>query len=281
MTDIPGHTATLAAVGRALHLSTVHERLIEDRLALDLAGEPGVALMAQLTATTPTEALEGLGVAFAIRARLVEDMVARSLGAGVAQYVILGAGLDTFALRRRGLVEKLRVFEVDRAPAQEWKRTRLAELRIPVPHGLTFVPADFEADALEEGLLRAGFTSRSPALVSWIAVTQYLSLEAIERTLRWAAGLPGGSRLVLTYVVPPEELPELARAGLAWTRLQAAARGEPFLSLFSPIEMAAALRRAGFDTVEHVSDAELRRVYLAAWPDAPLTGIERMVIATV
>ena len=157
----------------------LYTSLIEDRLALDLAGEPGVALMAQLTATTPIEALEGLGLAFAIRARFVEDMVARSLGAGVAQYVILGAGLDTFALRRRGLVEKLRVFEVDRAPAQEWNRTRLAELRIPVPHGLTFVPADLEADALEEGLLRAGFTSRSPALVSWIAVTQYLSLRCV------------------------------------------------------------------------------------------------------
>lgn len=281
MTDVPGHTATLAAVGRALHLSTVHVRLIEDRLALDLAGESGVALMAQLTATTPAEALEGLGLAFAIRARFVEDMVARSHGAGVPQYVILGAGLDTFALRRRDLVEKLRVFEVDRAPAQEWKRARLAELRIPVPDGLAFVPTDFEADDLEGGLFRAGFTSLSPALVSWIAVTQYLSLEAIERTLRWAAGLPKGSRLVLTYVVPPEELPELARAGLAWTRSQAAARGEPFLSLFRPTEMAAALRRAGFAAVEQVSDAELRREYLEAWPDAPFTGIERIVIATV
>jgi len=237
--------------------------------------------MAQLTATTPPDALEGLGLAFAVRARVVEDLVARAARAGVAQYVILGAGLDTFAYRRSDLSAQLRVFEVDRAAAQAWKRTRLAELGIPCPSGLTFVPLDFEAGDVGRELSRAGLDPMAPAVVSWIGVTQYLGRTAIDRTLRWAAGLPPPSRLVLTYVVPPDQLSELAQAGLAWTRSQAEARGERFLSLLRPDEMAVALRDAGFASVEPVEDDDLRRRYLADWPDAPLTGIERMAVATV
>jgi hypothetical protein len=87
--------------------------------------------------------------------------------------------------------------------------------------------------------------------------------------------------LVLTYVVPPDQLPELAQAGLAWTMSQAAVRGEPFRSLFRPREMAARLRDAGFTNVELVKDDELRRLYLERWPEATLTGIERIVVAGV
>ena len=279
--DGPGHTVTLAAVGRALHLSTQHERLIEDHLALDLAGPAGAALMAQLTAQTPPAALEGLGLAFALRARFVEDLVAEATDAGVSQYVILGAGLDTFAYRRSDLTGRLRVYEVDRPGAQAWKRARLAELGVAVPAGLVFVPVDFEAGDVGSDLSRGGFDLTATAVVSWIAVSQYLGRSAIDRTLRWAAQLPAGSRLVLTYVVPPDQLSELAQAGLAWTRSQAEARGEPFLSLFRPDEISAAMRDAGFASVEQVGDGALRHRYLQGWPDAPLTGIERLAVATV
>ena len=195
--------------------------------------------------------------------------------------MVLGAGLDTFAHRRTDLVERLRIFEVDRPAAQAWKRERLQSLGIAPPSTLSYAPVDFETDHLGEALAASGFDPASPAVVSWMAVTQYLGREAIDRTLRWAASLPATSRLVLTYVVPPDQLPELARAGLAWTMGQAGGRGEPFLSLFRPGEIAAALRGAGFRSVELVEDAELRRLYLRGWPDAPLTGIERMAVAQV
>ncbi len=279
--DVPGHTVTLAAVGRALHLSTAHQRLIEDHLALDLSGPAGATLMAQLTAQTTPAALEGLSLAFALRARFVEDLVGRATDAGVSQYVILGAGLDTFAYRRSDLVGRLRVYEVDRHQAQAWKRARLGELGLAAPAGLAFVAVDFEADDLGRELSRSGFDPTASAVVSWIAVSQYLSREAIDHTLRWAARLPAGSRLVLTYVVPPDQLSELAQAGLEWTRSQAEARGEPFLSLFRPDEISATLREAGFMEVEQVEAEEMQRRYLPDWPDAPLTGIERVAMATV
>jgi methyltransferase (TIGR00027 family) len=268
-------------VGRALHLSTAHQRLIEDHLALDLSGPAGAALMAQLTTQTSPEALEGLSLAFALRARFVEDVVARAASAGVSQYVILGAGLDTFAHRRSDLAGRLRVFEVDRPAAQAWKRARLEELRVTAPEELVYVPVDFEAGDLGTELSRDGFDPTAASVVSWIAVSQYLGRGAIDRTLGWAAHLPTGSRLVLTYVVPPDQLSELAQAGLAWTRSQAEARGEPFLSLFRPDEIAATLRDAGFGEVEQVEAEALRRRYLRDWPDAPLTGIERLAVATV
>src|SRR6202048_940977 len=121
----PGHTATLAAVGRATHLSSTHPRLVEDHLALKLAGEAGAALMGQLRGQLPADSLEGLGLAFAIRARFVEDAVARAVERGVSQYVILGAGLDSFAYRRTDLMPRLNVFEVDLPERQARKRNRL------------------------------------------------------------------------------------------------------------------------------------------------------------
>ena len=207
--------------------------------------------------------------------------MAGAAGAGVSQYVILGAGLDTFAHRRGDLTGRLRVFEVDRPATQAWKRARLEELGVTAPKGLVYVPVDFETGDVGTELGLSGFDPAAAAAVSWIAVSQYLGRGAIDRTLRWAAHLPTRSSLVLTYVVPPDQLSELARAGLAWTRSQAEARGEPFLSLFRPDEIEATLRDAGFGKVEQVEAEELRRRYLRDWPDAPLTGIERLAVATV
>jgi methyltransferase (TIGR00027 family) len=280
--ESPGHTATLAAVGRAIHLSSTHPRLVEDHLALDLAGEDGAALMGQLRGQLPADSLEGLGLAFAIRVRFVEDAVERSLQAGVSQYVILGAGLDSFAYRRAELMPQLRVFEVDLPERQAWKRNRLAELGVDVPPHLAFVPVDFEAGrlSLSNELVRAGFNPSAPAVISWVAVTQYLRQEAIIDTLMSFAASPTGTQLVLTYVVPPDGLTEMEKAGLAWTMKQAADRGEPFLSLFYPQEVEDLLRKLGFSGVEHFGPEELRRLYLNDRPNAPISGIERLAVGS-
>lgn len=276
----PGHTATLAAVGRAVHAAS-DRPLVTDHLALALAGEAGAALLAQLTKQLPEASRQTFGLAFAVRTRFVEDAVDEATREGVGQYVILGAGLDSFAYRRADLVGRLNVFEVDRGAAQAWKRRRLAQMGIAIPPSVGYVTIDHETDDLLNALLDAGFDKAAPAIVSAIALTQYLALPAIERILQLVASLAAGSRLVVTYVVPAGELTELAAAGLAWTMSQAEERGEPFLSLFSGDAFEALLLRSGFARVEQVGPRELVQRYLADRPDAQLTGIERLATAHV
>jgi methyltransferase (TIGR00027 family) len=276
----PGHTATLAAVGRAIHAES-ERPLVVDHLALGLAGEAGATLMAQLTSQLPEASRQSFGLAFAIRTRFVEDAVAQAIRDGIGQYVILGAGLDSFAYRRSDLSGRLKIFEVDRASSQAWKRRRLEEMGVAIPASVSFVTLDHETDDLHSGLAPAGFDPSAPAIVSAIALTQYLAQPAIERILKLVASLPSGSRLVVTYVVPANELSEMAAAGLAWTMSQAEERGERFLSLFSPADFDELLKRSGFLRVQEAGPPELVQTYLAARPDAQLTGIERLATAWV
>jgi methyltransferase (TIGR00027 family) len=276
----PGYTATLAAVGRAIHAEG-ERPLVADHLALGLAGEPGAQLMAQLTSQLPEASRRSFGLAFAIRTRFVEDAVEAAVQDGIRQYVILGAGLDSFAYRRPELSERLKIFEVDRAASLAWKRSRLEAMDIAIPPSVAFVALDAEKDDLRAGLINARFDPSAPAIVSTIALTQYLAQPAIERILGLAASFARGSRLVVTYVVPATELSETAAAGLAWTMSQAKELGEPFLSLFRPTEFDALLRRSGFSRVDQAGPRELLQMYLADRPDAQLTGIERLVIAWV
>jgi methyltransferase (TIGR00027 family) len=276
----PGHTATLAAVGRAIH-SESEKPLVVDHLAIGLAGEAGATLMAQLTSQLPEISRQSFGLAFAIRTRFVEDAVEAAIRDGVGQYVILGAGLDSFAYRRPELSERLKILEVDRASSQAWKRSRLEKMGITIPASVAFVPVDHEKDDLRAGLVKPGFDPSAPAIVSAIALTQYLAQPAIERILELVASFVSGSRLVVTYVVPATELTETAAAGLAWTMSQAEERGERFLSLFSPAGFSELLKRSGFDRVDDVGPRELHQMYLADRPDAQLTGIERLAVAWV
>jgi methyltransferase (TIGR00027 family) len=276
----PGHTATLAAVGRAIHAES-ERPLMADHLALGLAGEAGATLMAQLTSQLPDTSRQSLGLAFAIRTRFVEDAVEAAIQDGVGQYVILGAGLDSFAYRRPELSERLKIFEVDRPASQAWKRSRLESMGVAIPSSVAFVPLDAEKGDLSAALVKAGFDRSAPAIVSAIALTQYLAQPAIERIFELVAAFAAGTRLVVTYVVPAAELSEMAAAGLAWTMSQAEERGERFLSLFRPVEFDELLRRSGFSRVEQVGPRELIQTYLANRPDAQLTGIERLAVAWV
>src|ERR1700694_2574102 len=276
----PGYTATLAAVGRAVHAES-QRPLVADHLALALAGEAGAALLAQLTNQLPEASRQTFGLAFAVRTRFVEDAVEEAIQEGVGQYVILGAGLYSFAYRRADLVGRLNVFEVDRAGAQAWKRRRLAEMGVAIPPSVGYVAIDHETDHFLKGLLDAGFDLAAPAIVSAIALTQYLALPAIERILQLVASLAAGSRLVVTYVVPAAELTELAAAGLAWTMSQADARGGPFLHLIAAVQVHRVVLRSGFARVDQGGRRELAQRYLADRLDAQLTGIERLATAYV
>jgi methyltransferase (TIGR00027 family) len=202
------------------------------------------------------------------RSRFIEDLVVEQAGQGIGQYVILGAGLDTFAQRRPEIASRLRIVEVDQPGPQAWKRQRLIDLGFGVPDWLQLVPVDFETGGSWWERLKAGsFDASRPAVVASAGVNQYLTKDAITATLRQVAVLAPGSTLVMTFTLPlefaePEERPwrELAEKG-------ARASGAPFISFFTPAEMLTLAREAGFKEVRHVSSADLTRQYFAGRTD--------------
>jgi methyltransferase (TIGR00027 family) len=201
----------------------------------------------------------------AARSRYAEDRLAEAVANGVTQYVVLGAGLDTFAYRNP--FPALRVFEVDFPATQEWKRALLAEAAIALPASLTFVPLDFEHNALAEGLAEAGFDAGKAAFFGWLGVVPYLTLDAFRATLGAIAQLPAGSGVCFDFAFPPETLSPARRLVFDGLAGRVAAAGEPFRLFFGPEELAAELRRAGFERQEQVDSDGLNELYLKGRAD--------------
>lgn len=238
----PSRTALMAAAARAAHLIVDDEPLIfRDSQAYALLGEHAEEFVAyhRLHGTHPV--LAGARAAVLTRSRYTEDKLAES---GISQYVILGAGLDSFA--HRNTDRELRIFEVDHPATQEWKRQRL-----PHPPGLTYIPADLEVEPLA---LTTDQTEK--AFVSWLGVTMYLSSEAIEKTLAAMATFATGTELVVEHMLP-EDLRDAAGQAYAEAVMPVAAEhGEPWLSLLSPTDMAVLLDKYGFEVIAHKSQRE-------------------------
>jgi methyltransferase (TIGR00027 family) len=202
---------------------------------------------------------------------------------GVGQYVILGAGLDTFAQRRPELASRLLVFEVDQPGPQAWKRQRLIELGFGIPSFLRLVAVDFEAgDAWWERLAASGFDSGRPAVVASTGVSMYLTRDAIAATLRQVAALAPGSTLVMSFMLPIELADPEVRPGIERAAAGARANGTPFISFFTPGEMLALARDAGFDSVRHVSAAALAERYFADRADGlrPPNNAEELIVTS-
>jgi methyltransferase (TIGR00027 family) len=202
---------------------------------------------------------------------------------GVGQYVILGAGLDTFAQRRPELGARLLVFEVDQPGPQMWKRRRLIETGLGLPSFLRFVPVDFEAaDVWWDHLLRAGFDPARPAIVASTGVSMYLTEDAIMATLRQVAALAPGSTLVMSFMLPIELADPDVRPGIERAAEGARANGTPFISFFTPDQMLTLARDAGFKQVRHVSAAALAQRYFADRTDGlrPPDNSEELIVAT-
>ena len=217
------------------------------------------------------------------RARFIEDLVEAQVAAGVDQYVILGAGLDTFAQRRPELGARLGVFEIDRPGPQAWKRQRLIDLGFGVPPFLRLVPVDFEAgDAWRERLGEAGFDARRRAVVASTGVSMYLTREANAATLREVAALPPGSTLAVSFMMPIEMTDPAVRPAIERAVAGARASGTPFLSMFTPADMLALAKEAGFKRAEHVSAAMLAQRYFAGRSDGlrPPDNSEELLVAT-
>jgi methyltransferase (TIGR00027 family) len=216
------------------------------------------------------------------RARFVEDLVAEQVECGVAQYVVLGAGLDTFAQRRPEIASRLRLFEVDQPGPQAWKRDRLVELGYGVPEWLRLVPVDFEGGgSWWDQLLAADFDPARPAVVVSTGVTLYLSREANAATLRQMAELAPGSTLAMTFLLPSELVEDVLRPGFEAAERGARAAGTPFISFYTPEEMLALAHQAGFREARHINAAGLNALYFAGRTDGLRTARgEELLIAT-
>lgn len=263
---VPDSTAVRVALWRALHLSVDSPpHIFRDELGLRLAApEDGWQQRGDMhpQGTAPFRA------SIVARARFIEDLVVAHADNGLTQYVILGAGLDTFAQRRPEVASRLTVYEVDQPGAQAWKRQRLIALGFGEPEWLRFVPVDFEAgESWWEQLGSAGFDQRQPALVVSTGVSMYLTRDANLATLRQIATLASGSTLVMTFMLPLELIDEQDRAGFQMAEKGARMSGTPFISFFSPDEMLALAHEAGFREVKHVSGVELSQRYFAGRDD--------------
>jgi methyltransferase (TIGR00027 family) len=280
-TAAPDSTAVRVALWRAMHvLDDPPPHVIEDELGLRLA-VPDDGWRAR--PDMDPAGTSGFRAAIVARARFIEDLVTEQAGCGVAQYVLLGAGLDTFAQRRPRAAARLRVFEVDQPGPQAWKRRRLLELGFGVPGWLRLVPVDFEANgSWWPRLVAAGFDPGQPAVVAAAGVTMYLTRDATAATLRQVAGLAPGSTLAMTFMLPAGLLDDRDRSGLQASRDGARASGTPFISFYTPPEMLALAREAGFRDVRHVPGSSLAERYFAGRADGlrPSSGEDLLVATT-
>jgi methyltransferase (TIGR00027 family) len=276
----PDNTAVRTALWRALHiLADPPPHVFEDEIGLKLAApEDGWRDRPDMSSfTRPFRA------SILARARFVEDLVAEQAERGIAQYVILGAGLDTFVQRRPELASRMVVFEIDQPGPQEWKRRRLVELGFGIPSYLRLVPVDFEAgDDWWERLAASGFDATRPAIVASTGVSMYLTRDAITVTLRQVATLAPGSTLAMTFMLPIEMLDPEIRPAVERAAAGARASGTPFLSFFTPAEMLELARDAGFRDVRHVSAAMLSERHFGGRSDGlrPPNNSEELLVAT-
>ena len=271
----------LTAAARAIHREEPAPWVLDDVLALELAGDEGIEIRDRLRTDLPHESLLAFSRWVCVRARFPEDVVESALGEGVEQYVILGAGLDTFVHRRVDLAGRLRVFEVDHPDTQRWKRARLRELGVDQSLDVTYVPVDFERDTLRDALRDAGFDFEARAVFSWIGVIMYLTIEAIEETLTTIGSAAPGTRVVLTYDLPQEALSGLGAETQGVLSKIVAGMGEPMISRFTPADIEQVLRGLGYTSVEHFGPDEAIRTYFPGRDDVRFGGAQRIVSATV
>jgi methyltransferase (TIGR00027 family) len=277
----PDSTAVRVALWRAMHVQVdPPPHVLRDEIGLQLAApQDGWRDRGDMHPTGTSRYRAGV----VVRSRFTEDLVAEHAARGVSQYVILGAGLDTFAQRQPGLANPMRVFEVDQPGPQAWKRERLTELGYGIPAWLRLVPVDFEASgSWWDRLAAAGFDAGEPAVVASLGVSMYLTEDANAATLRQLASLAPGSTLVMTFAPPLELLEAAERSAREVAEQGARSSGTPWLSSFAPRDILAMARRAGFKDAEHISAALLNQRYFAGRTDGLRTssGEELLIAAT-
>lgn len=268
----PSRTALRVATLRAAHQLLDEPVVLEDPVALPILGAELAAAVREDPYQYNEPMARGLRAVLVVRSRVAEDELARAVAAGVRQYIVLGAGLDTFAYRNPHHAAGLRVFEVDHPSTQQWKRHCLSEAGIAPPDNLTFAPVDFEHGTLAQGLAEAGFRGDLPACVSWLGVTMYLTEAAIMDTLGYIANLPKGSSICFDYRVSASLLNPIERMIGEMMEQRVAAIGEPWLSAFEPEVLQKQMLALGFCEAETYDADVLNQRYLYRRKDGLRTG---------
>jgi methyltransferase (TIGR00027 family) len=267
-TGQPSDMAQQAAILRGVHqLLDAEPRVLDDPLALRILG-PGTEqwVREHLDDWRPAWMGAGRGLTV-IRSRFAEDELLQALAAGTRQYVVLGAGLDTFAYRRRDLAGRLTVFEVDHPATQAWKRARLAETGIAIPPHVRYVPLDFQASSLEAALPAGGFDRAAPAFFSWLGVTYYLTPQATLDTLRFIAGQRATAGVVFDFALDDTDLTQQYRDSMRRLLERMARRGEPWLTRFHPPALVALLHSLGFRRAQRLTPELAWKRYLSGRTD--------------
>jgi len=254
-------TAQSVAILRAEHQLFDFPHVLDDPIALWIIGPRGAASIAFRGWSAFLPGPRAMRAFMAARSRYAEDQLARSIACGKAQYVVLGAGLDTFAYRNPYADSALRVFEVDHPDTQAWKRRRLALTTIPVPYPVTFVPVDFGRQALATELEKAGFNRDEPAFFSWLGVTPYLPNEVVLATFTRIRSLCPENAMVFDYALPRDVLPGVEAIAFDAIGAGVLHAGEPFRGFFRPEILANDLKSIGFRRVERPTNDQINALY--------------------
>ncbi len=255
----PDNTAVRTALWRALHVQAdAKPHIFKDEIGLKLIAPPD-----DWQERPDMKFTKRLRASIIARARFIEDLIIKQIKQGIDQYVILGAGLDTFAQRQPDIASKIQIFEIDLPNTLAWKQQRLKELGFGNPEYLHFVPVDFETSSWWEQLLKAGFETSKPAFVACTGVSLYLTKEAITSTLNQIANLTPGSKLAMTFYLPLELLEEEDKSMQQIAEKGAREAGTPMLSFFTPNEILTLADKSGFKDSKTISTKDMEQYYFA------------------
>jgi methyltransferase (TIGR00027 family) len=272
-------TAVSAAAMRAAHLHLYSgAKIFEDAYALALSGIETTERLRAVIESGPTPDAARVAAYFALRHRYAEDRLKAALARGVNQVVLLGAGLDTFALRNPGVVGRVRFIEIDHPDSQRAKLSRLAELGLETP-GVEYLSVDFSTQDLAAELKRAGVARERATFFPWLGVTQYISRGATDATLSLAANFAKGSEIVFDVIRPFDGLDAAERAISSTAASMSERFGEKWLSFYTPEELRPHLHALGFSQVDWLSKEKAAPYYVGQAVE-PLTAWQ-MVSAVV
>lgn len=278
----PSRTAQSAALHRAAHQLLETQLVFQDPLALQILGPEHRRLLWASLLYRQSARSRAMRAFIVMRSRYAEDELAAAFKDGTRQYVVLGAGLDTFAYRNP-LGEQLKVYEVDHPSTQSWKRKQLHEQGIDVPSALSFVAVDFEKDSLGACLDRAGFDRNAPAFISWLGVTMYLTREAVLETLGFVGrSCFRGSQIVFDFAPPDELLSETERSRRNHMAAIVSRFGEPWISWFDAGTLASDLLGIGFTQASSLSASDANARYFNGRVDGiRVVGSGRIMKASI
>jgi methyltransferase (TIGR00027 family) len=258
---------------RAAHQILDTPKVFDDPMALRIVGSQGASEIRSGKRWLKTRLPSYLRAIVVARSRFVEDELSAAVERGVRQYVVLGAGLDTFAYRSPYSSSGLRVFEVDHPATQAWKQQLLAAENICVPESMSFAPMDFESQSLADALRKADFRTDRPCFISWLGVSMYLSRETLLTTMKSiASSAASGSAIVFDYVIPPSTQNILRRSVFRALTLRLARIGEPWISFFDPNSLAMDLKAIGYSNTEDIGPEEINSRFFKNRPDKLMVG---------